>query len=506
MIYSQIVTSNCCFISIDNTNAYNNTFATGSIPTTQSSAVGSNSAPSAVNIPLISNSRVVRNYLSAKLHKTPELVTSINDYDVPVFRFDRVDLSTLSFDIAFRHIIFYIDGFSHVKKISKDLNMDIGIVKKAVALLLYYNIIILVNDIFKFSNIYRFNNEYFHSFNIVVYAANRQKPQHFQSLQDALSSMELLQEIKEFACMEYISEGVPSSELPSNLDILLFIMKFQTNKTLQQVLMDCLIEDEECRKSQSQKVGANSVDQGSIDSAANSPMTQEGRKSASPETFALPLKNINIQRLIIIALAKKLIRRVHEYPVYIPLVPPSAPVSSPAISLGPLSRNPSSHGYQNEADPLSTSNHRPDENPQHGNPVIKTPSTTFSSPKEDNSRAQRMLLNQSINNHTPISRRSYTQHLQNINNTSLTTNLISNNIGIIETGPRTIEMRQFSKLTSRSKTVLSKSYLREHVSNFSIVDLIQTLDGTEHLDALCCKYEITATEIINFPGIHIVYK
>ena len=72
----------------------------------------------------------------------------IEDYNVPIFQ------AFIPWDISFRHIIYYIDGISHVKKIIQDINMDAEFVKKSLTLLIYYNIIIL-SDIFKLPNIYK---------------------------------------------------------------------------------------------------------------------------------------------------------------------------------------------------------------------------------------------------------------------------------------------------------------------------------------------------------------
>lgn len=43
-------------------------------------------------------------------------------------------------------------------------------------------------------------------------------------------------------------------------------------------------------------------------------------------------------------------------------------------------------------------------------------------------------------------------------------------------------------------------------SSTRLHDVIATLDGSEHLDHLCCKYEVNHLDIINYPNVHIIYK
>jgi hypothetical protein len=37
-------------------------------------------------------------------------------------------------------------------------------------------------------------------------------------------------------------------------------------------------------------------------------------------------------------------------------------------------------------------------------------------------------------------------------------------------------------------------------------DILEQLDGQEHLDSVCCRYEITYQDLVGYPGVHLVYK
>jgi hypothetical protein len=82
----------------------------------------------------------------------------INDCDVPIFRYDNINLSTLPWDISFQHLLSHIDEVSHIKKIASLVKMDIDLVKRSLRMLLFHEVIIIV-DIFKFSNVYSIDSD-----------------------------------------------------------------------------------------------------------------------------------------------------------------------------------------------------------------------------------------------------------------------------------------------------------------------------------------------------------
>lgn len=65
---------------------------------------------------------------------------------------------SIPWDISFPHMLPFIDGVSHVKKIAKEANMDVDCVKRSLRILKYYDLII-ISDVFKFSNVYKLNSE-----------------------------------------------------------------------------------------------------------------------------------------------------------------------------------------------------------------------------------------------------------------------------------------------------------------------------------------------------------
>ena len=42
--------------------------------------------------------------------------------------------------------------------------------------------------------------------------------------------------------------------------------------------------------------------------------------------------------------------------------------------------------------------------------------------------------------------------------------------------------------------------------NSRIVEFLPHFNGDNHLDSLCCKYDLSYHEIISYPGIHLIYK
>eukprot|EP01031_Cornospumella_fuschlensis_P025023 gene25024-30227_t len=98
-------------------------------------------------------------FFNINLSRLPNLdANEVHEYSVPMFVNLCVNLQSLPFDISIQHLVIHIDGISHLKKIAKECEMDFLSVKRAIQLLLYYNVIIL-SDVFKFSNIYKIASE-----------------------------------------------------------------------------------------------------------------------------------------------------------------------------------------------------------------------------------------------------------------------------------------------------------------------------------------------------------
>jgi hypothetical protein len=98
-------------------------------------------------------------YLAVKLNCRPLFPKLIEDYQVPMFKHDFMALNQLPWDISFPHLILHIDGITHVKRIAEQAEMDLEFVKRSLTLLEYYGVIV-VTDIFRFTNIYRLQTEY----------------------------------------------------------------------------------------------------------------------------------------------------------------------------------------------------------------------------------------------------------------------------------------------------------------------------------------------------------
>jgi hypothetical protein len=453
---------------------------------------------------------VVFHYIATQVLKSPALPipnqSIINDFDVPMFRSDKINFSNLPWDIAFQHIILYIDGISHVKKIAKEAVMDLDMVKKALSLLVFHGAII-ITDIFRFSNIYALNEDLYNgnvslsSATKASLSADKHNVCHCADRLSLLGDPAILSEMRDFACMGYIAAysttnaanlnsvstpGNPAtssttkqsmssggtyfsesnsypqqSDIPSFTDIIDFLLQLQPNIPISHVLLSSIPTVEKngniptagqqkhnrSRANSKTNDGESAVDIGEFDRSEHS--VAGGISESINQCFMKRLRNLDIARLLAYAQMKGIIRRVHGFPIYLPIkspLPPPLESQSPGVQrgLGSSSRN-------------------------NSNLLLDSPS---SGDDQDLS---------------PIEQSTH---------------------------------RGFSKL-SRTGTVISNSFIREHTSANtaansrcksghsalpSIPEIIQMLDGSEHLDAICCKYDLNSQEVISHPNIHIIYK
>lgn len=214
-------------------------------------------------------------FLALKLYRSPVIVNDIKDYDVPMLRHDHVILHQLPWDISFQHLILHIDGINHIKKIVEEVNMDIDFIKRALALLQFHGIII-ISDIFKFSNIYKFNSE-----------------TGLCLLHDA----RVIQSLLEFSCTSPALKDILMQT--KAVDMIIFLLHLQPSKAIGQVLTDFI--------------------------------------ATTPERSRL-FKDIDIPRLIAMARSSGVLIRIQEYPVYLgahpvqPLTPqPATPTPLPEM-------------------------------------------------------------------------------------------------------------------------------------------------------------------------------
>lgn len=427
-----------------------------------------------------------KRYLAFKLYKSPVQVSYVRDYDVPIFRYDRINLSSIPWDISFQHLVHRIDGLSHVKKISKDADMDPDFVKRSLSLLAFYDVVVIA-DVFKFTNVYKLD---------------------YEELSDLMSDPAGLFAMQEFCTVD----STVASDHPTLDQILKFVFKLRPGWSIRDILLEIaapssgpdaeasakLEEDEDERQraySSSSGVSGYSTRTGvggsntsrsnsisnppnylnntgiSYNSAANAAMgvgrsgsfasaMSGGRTgsfaSAGSATVSIltptpgeglsGLKNIDICRLLSFLCSKKVARRVHEYPMYVP--PNECEMKG--------------------ADAVSTTHRRESGGSGVGN----------SGGGDDNDLGRRQQ--------------------QEEGEPGLST--------------ATVESKHtFQKLSSRSKSVIGRNYLKtagETTSSFpiSIKEIVQSFQGDECLDSICCKYEVSFNDIVSYPGVYLVYK
>lgn len=69
------------------------------------------------------------------------------------------------------------------------------------------------------------------------------------------------------------------------------------------------------------------------------------------------------------------------------------------------------------------------------------------------------------------------------------------------------EVKVFHKFISRTRSVVGKSNRdKEEAQAYSVKDIVHLLNGQEHLDSLCCKYELSFSDFVTYPGIKFIYR
>jgi hypothetical protein len=43
-------------------------------------------------------------------------------------------------------------------------------------------------------------------------------------------------------------------------------------------------------------------------------------------------------------------------------------------------------------------------------------------------------------------------------------------------------------------------------SKLDVRDILHKLNGKEHIDAICCRFDIPYHDIVSFPGVQLIYK
>lgn len=352
-------------------------------------------------------------FLSIKLFRNPVFPRLIEDHEVPMFRQDRIALNQLPWDISFQHLILHIDGINHVRRIVEDADMDMGFVKRSLALLEYYGAIV-VSDIFRFSNVYKLNGD-----------------SGMSNLMDA----SIIADMTDFAFTPDISRGRQEGP-PSPRNLINFLLKLQPGVTVGQALLSFA-----------------SIHQ------------------QSPPNF---LRNLDISRLIAFAQVSGIIKRVHEFPIYISNAqykvyhPHHSTTGMDSLMQTPRQRFDSDGSLIDQASLAAQDEYR---NSNHG---------------EDDEENDD----------------EFGDHPQTADSDLMVTACRVETTEPLAGDDKSVNNRHFSKLTHRTKPVVGRSYLKE-----SFVDnIVQQMNGSECLDAYCCRYEVGFLDIIHHPNIQIVYK
>lgn len=443
------------------------------------------------------------NYLAVKLFKSPiEPISDISDYDVPIFRYDSINLSDFPWDITFHHLIPHIDGISHVKQIVQEVCMDSDIVKRSLKILLFYDMII-ISDVFKFTNVYKLNTENAMSF---------------------FSNSTSMQELSSFATVK------SSPHPPSYHQLMNFLLHLQPNKTIKQIILESYTFMQYDLHSDNDVINNNS--------------------NTNNNKYAIDLCNMVISKVIAFAKAKNLIRRLYEYP-HILTITPQAP-SNNSLNYSTLIHkisledyNVISNSQQNietlgYKDAISLSNHSIEStyhNYGTSSNILGNPSSIASS-SSSSYRANPMLIqhhhsvvdhqssNQIVSTTYSPPNNSYTQqrsfntmpnilrkhsHIDAV--TSATNpNTSSTNISSSH-HPITHKIRFCSTNSSYSNINTYATDSNNNIKTYStsssmydIPEILKHLNGKEHIDSICCTYGLTYQDIIEYPGVYIVYK
>lgn len=119
------------------------------------------------------------NKLNLKITPYLQEPPTIEDYHVPIFTCTKEDIHNTTWDLTIEQILPFINGFSHVKKIAMESEVDIGTVRMCVQHLVLYGFLKMIS-IFQFSNVYV----------------------TLPKLQELLTNIELQQECQDYVALE----------------------------------------------------------------------------------------------------------------------------------------------------------------------------------------------------------------------------------------------------------------------------------------------------------------
>jgi hypothetical protein len=364
----------------------------------------------------------VTSYFNIKLFRYPEVnISYIEDHDVPILVHAAVDLSSLTGDMSLVHVVLHIDNVSHVRLLASALDIDCSKLKKTLLVLLHHRLVLL-SDIFKFSNIYKLVSD---------------------------QALELL------ATEEIEEEMLLFSVYPAYTS---YLMDYYTHRNVTTVSDHNNSTSAATTTASSNINSSNTGSNTSTSSALSISMLCQstlqfimylhpGRcladavlmfvQSGQSQRF---FKHVDLVRLLAYLQHKELITRVHEYPIY-----------SPPDSYTGTNANTGTSMFDQMHDNYTNTN-------------------LYSSLTLDTLAEHRFT--KLTKNKSTINKHTLSHH--NANGTSAATGTNNNN-----------------------SANNSRMYIEE---------IVRSLDGSEHLDYICCKYEVNHLDIINHPHIRIIYK
>lgn len=358
------------------------------------------------------------NILVAKLFRSPRDPIVVSDYDVPLLCCDRLYLSNIPWDIALVHILQQIDNVTFVKKIAKDAEMDIEYVRKAFQLMSYYGCIIMT-DIFKFTNRYSLVRENVHMI------LNRNNS--------------IFSEIVPFVynnSTQKSKDKTPENPEQVMTRIANILLSFHGG-----IMVSNLYQDQKKRSQ---------------------------------------LQHIDIRRLIAIAQHHQLIRRVHEYPVYLfrsvsESITSDSKHTSPGLTLNPSDTNFNSLIYS----------------PSFPNgPILSNGST---------------LQHSTLNSNLPAAANNNSNHNHNNNHHNNNHQLQSSN-GLPSSAFSHNNAHSMSYVSVHSLNNDEAYHNKQASKSLLLEDIIESLDGSRCMDSICCEYGLSRSTVLQFPGISIVLR
>jgi len=225
------------------------------------------------------------NVVAGKVFETPRRPLEIPDYRVPVLRFSKMAQINVPWDISLNFVLNRIDGVSYVRKIaSKRPAVDMECVRRCLRTLIYYDCVILA-DIVQLSNVYVLEGRHRHHHGGGRGRGRGRGSTGGKPIWETVAGpggSDVLRDVVEFASVG-LPDGVSAEQLAQrSASVTNFLFKFRGAKQLGQVLLSC-------------GPGA--------------------------------LVGMDLRRLMAVVQDRGLLRRLHEYPVYVGR-PPAASSST----------------------------------------------------------------------------------------------------------------------------------------------------------------------------------